>query len=136
MNSNLEQLVREMNPQLNDGQWAFCTLPDGTTPPAGALAVFRETEATTVIVPAADAASLGLERRYVAAWITLTVFSDLDAVGFLAVISRVLAAEGISCNVMSAVHHDHLFVPYDEGRRAVDVLRQLQSSPLRGSDIQ
>ena len=136
MNSNIDELVREMNPQLNDGKWVFCTLPDGTAAPREAVAVFRETEATTVIIPASIAASHGLEPRYVAAWITLTVYSDLDAVGFLAAISHVLAEEGISCNVMSAVHHDHLFVPYDQGRRALDVLRTLQSSPLRRSDIQ
>ena len=136
MNSNIDQLVREMNPQLNDGQWVFCTLPLGISAPAAALAVFRESEDTTVVVPASLAATLNLEPRYVAAWITLTVDSDLDAVGFLAVISRALAAEGISCNVISAVHHDHLFVPFDEGGRAVEVLRKLQSSPLRSTRIQ
>ena len=127
MNSNIDQLVREMNPRLNDGEWVFCTLPDGMAAPDAAVAVFRESEATTVVVPSSLAAALNLHPRYVAAWITLTVYSDLDAVGFLAVISRALAAEGISCNVMSAVHHDHLFVPFDEGGRAVEVLRKLQS---------
>jgi uncharacterized protein len=126
MNSNIDQLVREMNPRLNDGKWVFCTLPVGTRPPENALAVFREKEATTVVISAIDAESLDLPPRYVAAWITLTVYSDLDAVGFLAVISRALAAEGISCNVISAVHHDHLFVPYEEGARAIEVLRKLQ----------
>lgn len=123
MNSNIEQLVREMKPQLNEGQWVFCTLPSGSAAPASALAVFREEEDVTVVMAAADAAALGLRAQYLAAWITLTVHSDLDAVGFMAVISSALSAEGISCNVFSAVHHDHLFVPYDEGRRAVEVLR-------------
>lgn len=136
MNSNIDQLVREMNPQLNEGEWVFSTLPDGVPAPAGALAVFRESEATTVVVPASIAGSLGLQPRYVAAWITLMVYSDLDAVGFLATISRALAAEEISCNVISAVHHDHLFVPYDQGARAVEVLRRLQASPFRSADIQ
>lgn len=136
MNSNIDQLVREMNPQLNDGQWVFCTLPDGMPAPDAALAVFRESESTTVVVPASLAGTLGLQPRYLAEWITLTVYSDLEAVGFLAVISRALAAEGISCNVMSAVHHDHLFVPFGEGGRAVEVLRTLQSSPSRSIRIQ
>lgn len=115
-----------MNPRLNSGKWVFCALPAGTRPPENALAVFRESEATTVVISAIDAESLDLPPRYIAAWITLTVDSDLDAVGFLAVISRILAAEGISCNVMSAVHHDHLFVPYEQGPRAIEVLRKLQ----------
>lgn len=136
MNSRIDQLVREMNPQLHEGQWVFSTLPGGMAAPAGALASFHESEATTVIVPAAVAASLGLQPRYVAAWITLTVESDLDAVGFLAAISGALAAEAISCNVISAVHHDHLFVPWDQRARAVEVLSRLQASPLRSMDIQ
>lgn len=136
MNSNIDQLVREMNPRLNDGKWVFCTLPVSMRPPENALAVFRETEATTVVISAEDAESLDLPPRYVAAWITLTVFSELDAVGFLAAISRVLAEEGISCNVISAVHHDHLFVPYAEGARAVEVLQKLQASLLPSTDIQ
>ena len=136
MNSNIDQLVREMNPRLNDGKWVFCTIPRDAAAPTAALAVFREDEDTTVVLSAGDAAALGLAPFYVAAWITLTVNSDLDAVGFLAVISRVLASEGISCNVFSAVHHDHLFVRYDEGERAVEALQKLQVSPSRSRNIQ
>ena len=136
MNSNIDQLVREMHPKLNDGQWVFCTLPHGTSLPTAAIAVFRESEAITVVLSRDEAVTFKLEPRFVAAWITLTVDSDLDAVGFLAVISRVLAAEGISCNVFSAVHHDHLFVPFEKGGRAIEVLRTLQSSPLHSGDIQ
>ncbi len=135
MNSNLDRLVHEMNPHLHDGEWVFCELNSGTLPP-DAVAMFRESEATTIVVPRETAGRLRLEPRYVAAWITLTVHSDLDAVGFLAVISRVLASEGISCNVFSAVYHDHLFVPYDQGQKALDALRKLQLSPLRAPDIQ
>ena len=125
MNSSLEQLIREMKPQLRAGEWAFCVLPDGQRVPDDAVAIFKEAEGTTIIVPYDNAR--GLEPRYIAAWITLNVYSDLDAVGFLAAISRVLAAEGISCNVFSAVHHDHLFVPFAQGKRAVEVLRHLSA---------
>ncbi len=125
MNSNLERLVHEMNPILHEGEWVFCELGAGTAP-ADALAVFRESEATTIVIPRGRAGELGLEPRYLAAWITLTVHSELDAVGFLAVISRALAGEGISCNVFSAVYHDHLFVPFDQGEKALAVLKRLQ----------
>lgn len=128
MNSSLDQTVREMNPLLHDGEWVFCELT-ASTPPPDAVAVFRESEATTIVVPRETARRLGLDPRYVAAWITLRVNSRLDEVGFLAVITRALASEGISCNVFSAVYHDHLFVPYDEGPRALKTLRTLQSSP-------
>jgi len=123
--SDLEQLIREMDPQLRDGEWAFCVVPEKHAILGRAVAVFREDEGVTVIIPHKEAKTLGFEVRYVAAWITLNVYSDLNAVGFLAVISRALAGAGISCNVFSAVHHDHLFVAVEDGKRAVEVLRRL-----------
>lgn len=57
--------------------------------------------------------------------VTLTVHSALDAVGFLARISTALAAQGIACNVVSAFHHDHLFVPRDRLEAAMQVLDRL-----------
>jgi hypothetical protein len=64
------------------------------------------------------------------------VHSELEAVGFLAAVTNALAAGGISGNVFSAVNHDHLFVPYEQGERAVEILRALQLSPLRELPIQ
>ena len=46
------------------------------------------------------------------ALISLTVHSDLHAVGLLAKITNALAKEGISVNAFSAYYHDHLFVPF------------------------
>jgi hypothetical protein len=55
----------------------------------------------------------------------LGVESDLAAVGLLAAVTGALAAAGISGNVVSAIHHDHLFVPVDRGPDAVAVLERL-----------
>ena len=38
-----------------------------------------------------------------------------------------LAAEGISCNVVAALNHDHLFVPVDRADDAIAVLDRLQT---------
>ena len=57
--------------------------------------------------------------------ITLTVNSDLMAVGFLAKITEALAKEGISVNAFSAYHHDHLFVPYGSKDKTMEVLKGL-----------
>lgn len=133
---SLHRLIRKMNPVLREGAYGFCSLPEGAAVPSGAIGVFREAEGTTVVIERGDAEGDGLDPLYVAAWITLTVHSDLDAVGFLATITNALAAAGISCNVFSAINHDHLFVPYEEGERAVEILRALQLSPLPASPIQ
>ena len=57
--------------------------------------------------------------------ITLTVHSSLEAVGFLAVITRKLAQHSISVNAVSAYHHDHLFVPVACAEEAMILLADM-----------
>jgi hypothetical protein len=45
-------------------------------------------------------------------------------VGLTAAFAAALAREGISCNVIAGLHHDHLFVPWD---RRDDALRALEA---------
>ena len=116
----LNVLLAEMNPELQEGPYAFCVTDEV---PAGSVATFVEREGTTVVLALERAVALGLEPLFVADWITLTVNSSLDAVGFLAAISARLAAAGIACNVFSAVHHDHLFVPRGRGMDAIRALK-------------
>jgi hypothetical protein len=49
----------------------------------------------------------------------------LPAGGLAAAVSGALAAAGIACNVVAAVHHDHLFVPQDRAAEAMEILRAL-----------
>lgn len=72
-------------------------------------------------------ATVGVARGVRAAWITLTVHSDLAAVGLTAAFSRVLAEAGISCNVVAGVRHDHIFVPVERAADAMAALRRLQT---------
>ncbi len=133
---SLDRLIRGINPILRGGTYVFCELPPGAEPPAAAVAMFHEEEGTTVVMERADAEAHRLDPLYSAAWITLTVHSDLQAVGFLAVITRALAAGGVSCNVFSAARHDHLFVPVERAGRALEILRALQLSPNPALAIQ
>lgn len=90
-----------------------------------AAAVIIEDEATTKIVEQAVADETGLTYGFVAAWITCTVESDLEAVGLTAAISRALADAGIACNVLAASRHDHLLVPWDRRDDAIAILSAL-----------
>jgi uncharacterized protein len=126
--SSLEQLLRALQPVLHPGVVAFCRLGrDADARSPDVIGLFREAESTTLIVPEPIAIENGWPVAFRAAWITLSVHSDLHAVGLTAAVARALAEAGISCNVVAAVTHDHIFVPADLGEKAVSVLAALQT---------
>ena len=126
--TELETLLRTMEPKLHDGRYAFATLRAGPSlRPEEIVASMQEAEGTTVIVAEEAARRAGLLVAFLAEWITLLVHSDLNAVGLTAAVAQALADAGIACNVVAGVHHDHLFVPAGQGRAAVAALRALQA---------
>ena len=85
---------------------------------------FKEKEGITIIIPRKVADNWGLKYSFVAAWITLTVHSALDAVGLTAAFSQALAAENISCNVVAGYFHDHIFVAKSDAEKAMEILNR------------
>lgn len=126
--TSLATLLRSMSPQLNAGEYVFCTL-NGQLP-AGLEIVgsFREQEGLTVILERSHAEQAGFSFDYVAAWITLNVHSALEAVGLTAAFATALGQAGISCNVIAGYYHDHLFVGQADADRAMQVLRDLAAN--------
>jgi len=125
---NLGTLLKSMSPHLNDGEFVFCCVDTATPIDHGSvIGSFREQEGTTVILSRRTADEWGLDYSFVAAWITLTVHSSLEAVGLTAAFSAALAKQGISCNVVAGVHHDHIFVGVKDAGRAMEALRKLAS---------
>jgi len=125
--SDLAELLRSMRPVLNDGVYCFVTVPSGfNMMSVNPIATFLEREGLSLIVEEHVAVSHRLTIAFRAAWITLTVHSDLHAVGLTAAVSSALADAGISCNVVAAAHHDHLFVPLDGAADAMAALHRLQ----------
>lgn len=123
---NLTLLLQHMQPTLNPGEYVFCTTPElAGLPIQQIVSFFKETEGYTVILTRAAADELQLDYSFVAAWITLTVHSALDAVGLTAAFSNALSAAGISCNVVAAYHHDHIFVGMEDAERTMEVLQKL-----------
>jgi len=130
--ADLTILLRTMQPELHRGAFAFVALlADTEVSLSETIATFREAEGMTVVVDEATAVRRGWPVLFRAAWITLTVHSDLAAVGLTAAVARALGEAGISCNVMAAAYHDHIFVPFDDGPRALDALVALQRDALR-----
>jgi hypothetical protein len=129
----LARLLREMHPRLHEQRTVFCALPAGASAPDEAIAWFREAEGVSVVLPADVARTLGHRDEDAMAWITLEVHSALDAVGLTAAVSAALAAEGIPCNIIAALRHDHLFVPVARAADALAALERLSAdaSPTR-----
>jgi len=124
---DLPELLRTLRPVLNDGRFVFASLShDAEFDALEQLAMFREQEGLTVVVEEERARLAGLHVLFRAAWITLTVHSDLEAVGLTAAVADALTRAKISCNVIAAAHHDHLFVPVESARAALEVLTALQ----------
>lgn len=128
--TDLTQLLRTMRPELQPGTCVFCTVPSlAGLDLTQVIGTFREPEGWTLILPQATADEWHLPYTFVAAWITLTVHSALEAVGLTAAVARALASGGISCNVVAAYYHDHLFVPAPTAAQAVQILQELAAPP-------
>jgi uncharacterized protein len=120
-----------MQPELNEGRYVFSSVPAGTDiVHLEPVATFREREGLTIIIDEPTALREGLPILFVSAWITLTVHSDLQAVGLTAAVAEALTKAGISCNVVAAAFHDHIFVP---AARAADALEQLTALQQQAS---
>jgi hypothetical protein len=127
---DLASLLARLRPALSEAPCVFVTRDRVTCEELeAALGSFREDEGVTLILDEERAARLGLEARPRWARITLTVHSSLTAVGFIAEVATALAEAGISCNPVSAWHHDHLFVPWEQRQAALDALGELERPP-------
>ncbi|MBT2159944.1 ACT domain-containing protein [Zobellia barbeyronii] len=126
---NLAEMIKGMTPKLNEGEYVFITLTDANQiSRADTLCEFKEQEGTTVIIAKQKADALRLPYEYVASWITLEIHSSLEGVGLTALFSSELAKNNISCNVVAAYYHDHIFVDHKDAQKAVTVLRQLSKN--------
>lgn len=124
--TNLRTLINKMTPVLNPGAYVFCHTDNIAAIDVNEIiSLFKEAEAFTIILKKETADKLQLRYDYVAAWITLTVHSSLEAVGLTAAFSKALADEGISCNVVAAFYHDHIFVNVQDADRAIAALKTL-----------
>jgi uncharacterized protein len=124
--TDLQKLLKTLKPELNPGEFVFCTPPDlAKINIEDIIMSFQEKEGITIIISKSEADKLQLSYTFVAAWITLTVHSSLQAVGLTAAFANALAKQGISCNVVAAHHHDHIFVDTKDANAALEILKGL-----------
>ena len=125
---NLTQLIKGMTPILNKGDFVFTTVKDASKiNRSDTVCEFREEEGVTLVIEKQKADKLKLDYNYIAAWITLEIHSSLEAVGLTALFSSELAKNNISCNVIAAYYHDHIFVAKEDAAKAMQVLTDLSN---------
>ena len=126
---NLTKLLQNMKPELNVGEYVYCLANSKEQVVAlDPLCYFLEKEGVTMILPKEKADAMSIPYATTCAWITLTVHSSLEAVGLTAAVSKALTEANISCNMVAAFYHDHIFVPIADAPRAMDALFALTKS--------
>jgi hypothetical protein len=106
--------VNGLKPRLYPERYAFEAASEEWL--GDAFALVREDEGITAIRARPD----GEWAR-----ISLEVHSSLSAVGLTAALSSALADAGISANIVAALRHDHILVPWDRRDEALHCLQSL-----------
>tara|TARA_R110001606_G_scaffold4490_8_gene20916 strand:+ start:5490 stop:5858 length:369 start_codon:yes stop_codon:yes gene_type:complete len=118
-------LLESLEPSLNLGSYVFISLKDiNEILREDILFEFKEAEGITILLSKDKADKYNLDYEFVASWITLKVHSALDAVGLTAAVSSALTKHNISCNVVAAYYHDHIFVSKKDTKKAMEVLSE------------
>ena len=132
--TDLGALLASLTVTCDDEIYVFVTLPHGQSYETGAVKMlFEEAEGTTLIMTREAAEAAGLAYTFPSYCLTLAVHSSLEAIGFLAVITRELAAAQISVNPVAGYYHDHLFVPVAKREATEKILQHLQQEAVANS---
>jgi len=126
--TDLQILLKQMQPVLDNEPMVLCSLPSDEAEKylVSCQGFFREQEGVTLIINQRQADLENLTYDPVFKRISLMVHSSLEAVGFLSRITEILAAQGISVNVVSGYFHDHLYVSVEEAENTVMILELWQ----------
>ena len=132
--TDLQFLLKNMQPVLEDEELVFCSLPQDQAEDYLIICqgYYVEREGITVILGKHLADLNNLKYDLVFKRITLAVYSSMEAVGFIARITDVLAAQGFSVNVISAYYHDHLYISSEQAQSALETLQLWQEKLSEG----
>ncbi|QPK81084.1 hypothetical protein G7Y41_08595 [Schaalia sp. ZJ405] len=96
-------------------------VPSGIDP----FAVIHDDDGYTIVVEKSQAQSIGLDVSKTYAQVILGLDANLDSIGITATIAQLMTARSIVANIITCVHHDHLFVQADRANEAVATLTDL-----------
>ncbi|WPO89431.1 ACT domain-containing protein [Chryseobacterium sp. HR92] len=127
---DLAVLLQNMELVLNTGEYVFGAVENLSEIPdiEKVLFFFREAEAVTIVLRKEVADEWSITYSYIASWITLNIHSSLEAVGLTAAFANALKHENISCNVVAAYFHDHIFIAKEDAEKAMKTLNALKTA--------
>ncbi len=125
---DLAKLLRTLTVSQRPGTFCIATVPPTTRLGDGVEALMVEDEGVTAVATIERAQTEGWDHEFEAAWLTLDVYSALQAVGLTAAVAEALTEVGISCNVLAARHHDHILVPTERAEVAISAIEALAES--------
>ncbi|MCL2522355.1 MAG: ACT domain-containing protein [Erysipelotrichales bacterium] len=106
-------------PKLSEGRFEFITTQNKIIP-ANAKAMIVEDEGVTFVLPTDKT------NDDIFAWISLVQETSLTATGITKVISAALSDAGIACNILAAYYHDHILVPHDKRKDAMQIIAAIE----------
>ena len=126
---DIKVLLKDMKPVLDDSDYVFCTKKcfefNEEIMNLNPIGTFLESEGMTLILSKVKADENEFLYESVFSKITLEIHSSLDAVGLTAAFSKQLTNYNISANVVAGYYHDHIFVPKEKAKLAIEVLEKL-----------
>lgn len=123
--TDLTTMLRSIRIERRNDPVTLVSLPGPVDPGPGIEAMIVEAEGTTVVATVDEAERRGWPIGFRAAWLTIGVYSSLEAVGLTAALSAALTERAIPCNVLAGFHHDHLLVPVDRADEAIEAIEGL-----------
>lgn len=123
--SDLATLLCTLTVSQRPGEFCIATAPASTPVGNGVEALMVEDEGVTAVCTTKRAQADGWDYEFPCAWLTLDVYSALQAVGLTAAVATVLTDANIPCNVIAARCHDHILVPTDRASDAIGAITSL-----------
>jgi hypothetical protein len=131
--TDLNTMLCGLKPSLQAPVYVFCTVSGaryGDLAHTQPVACMVEAEGLTLVVTKESADQEGLAYQGTFRCIRLGVHSSLQAVGLTAAVSKALASQDISANMIAGYYHDHVFVPSTHVDEALEILRSLEPTSV------
>ena len=128
---NLKEILENLNPYLVKESFIFMTSKEPIKELVNSLnplATFIENEGSTLVITKEIADKNSIRYETIFKCISLSVHSSLESSGLIATLSSELSKQDIPANVFAGYFHDHIFVPNDMAKKALEIISSIGDS--------